>query len=285
VTPREGLCGPLHDRKLLTFELLALALACPLLVATHLPPAYWPESVGYALLQVGCSAVAGAIALVGVRAYAEQASRRLLLMGLAFLCFGVLDLFHSLAAPGEPTILFGTDENLSLWFWEVSRLLGSVLLLASVLVPSSQALDPASGRRALWWVAATALGLVVVTVLLTACGQSSAWPRASLLWAPEEGLTDLKRNLELLAVGLQGVVAVAYVRLWQRRRQDVLLGFALGMVSLALGGLALVLEHQFYDEVFWIGCAYKLFAYVCFALGVASLLRPSEAATSSTDGV
>src|SRR4051794_31842380 len=108
-----------HDPKLRAFQVAAGMLAVALLLARWLPRAYWPESGGYALLQVLCSLVALAVCAVGVRAYAQAGSPRLLLMGLGFLAFAVLDFLHSWAAPGEPAFIVAADENLSLWFWQL----------------------------------------------------------------------------------------------------------------------------------------------------------------------
>lgn len=248
---------------------VVLTLSLPAVWA--LPGGYWPESGGYALVQLGCTAVAAVICVVGIRAFAEQGSYRLLLMGLAFLCFGVLDLLHSLTAPGEPEFPLGGGENVSLWFNQLSRLLGSLLLLWSVLLPVGLAHPGlANSWRAIAYTALT--GALLLTIALALPGTARSAP---MLWEPVNGLTDLRRALELVALALQLVVTVSYFRLWERRHQDVLLLFALGMVGLALAGAAQIAQHNFYDVVFWLAYGYRLFAYGCFGAGIWTLVRPT----------
>lgn len=256
--------------KLILFEGVTFLLGLSLLLLAWLPAIYWPQSGAYTVLQLLRSAVAGAVVVVGVRGYAEHGSFRLLLMGLAFLCFGILDLFHSLAAPGEPSFPFGADEDLSLWFWQVSRLIGALLLLSSVLMPTGGMVQPTTRRDAFLYVVATVVVLGMIVALLVV---DTSLPS---LWHPEEGLTDLKRWLEILAIAIYTLVSLAYLRLWQRRRQDVLLVFALGMLGLAFAGIALNAQRSFYDLSFWLADAYKLFAYLCFGAGVWSLSRPAR---------
>jgi len=266
----QALRPPTATRKLRAFRIAAAALALGLIGAWLLPHVRWPESWGYAVTQFACSLVAAVIFVIGIRAFAEHGNYRLLLLGLAFLSFGVLDLLHAISAPGDPTFLYVSGENLSLWFWACSRIVGSALLLLSVIVPSSRGRETDAGRHVGWWLLLAGGALVVIAFAVPLIATV-----APSLWEPRRGLTTFKQALEAVAVLLQGVIAVAYLRLWQERRRDVLLVFALGMLSLALAGLAVIAQREFYDLPFWLGGAYRLIAYLCFAAGLWLLIRPA----------
>ncbi len=268
--------SPTHRLRLAWFFAAALVLALALPAAWTAPDLRWPQSWGYTLVQVACTLIALVVFVVGVRAYALSGSLRLLLLGLAFLTFGVLDLLHSIAAPGEPYVPPVAGADLSLWFWRLSRVIGSALLLASVAVPSAPTWRPGDHRRnAARYVALATFALAALTLGVTIV----------LGGAPSEsevtrGEPTIYRALELLAVMLQVVVVVAYLRLWRRRGQDVQLVFALGVLGLALAGTAFLAHREFYDAIFWFGYAYKVFAYLCFAFGVWLLVRPMFASPS-----
>ncbi|MCL5264864.1 MAG: hypothetical protein M1343_06690 [Chloroflexi bacterium] len=261
------------SRKLSLFNATLVVLAAILLAARlTLSNGNYGGASLYFLLEVLGSILGLGVVYVGIRGYLESGSKRLLLMGLAFFSFAVLDIPYVISSPGGLSFILPEDENVALWFWEAGRLLGSSLLLASVLVPETTHLIVETGwkrmRYAIAWPAAILSGAVLYAALLR-----FSWPYLPGLWDEVGGLTFLKTTSEWIAVFFQIGVALAYVQRYLRLRQDILLFFSLGTTCLGFTGIALTVHKSFYDSFFWVAQGYKMLAYVFFVLGVWHLSR------------
>lgn len=238
------------------------------LLVSAIPALWWVYDPGHALhveptaflLWHNCAELVAVLVslLVFVSGYRALLSARVgavMLLAVAFLGVGLLDLLHMLSYVGMPDAITPNSPQKSMFFWLAARLMAAFALLAYVALPPvlTSAQTP------------TRLGIPVVfaVVCATVWYGLSTPALAPNLFVPGKGLTPLKIGLEWTIVG---ILALALTLLWLRRASftvtsSVPLGFALALSAVSeLFFTLLGIDDR--DAANMIGHFYKVAAYL-----------------------
>ena len=226
----------MHERHSHPYQQLAglalLTLALPLLWWVSNPArqhVFAPVSFVFFhnLLELLSVVVAMLIFMTGYRAVLSARKAAVVLLGVAFLGVGLLDLLHALSYVGMPDALSVNSPHKSMFFWLAARLLAAAALLVYVGLPGAPEVSVSEKR----W------GLVLMLVGVGVLGTLGlGWPeRVPALFVPGQGLSPLKIGLEWLVISLN---LITLGLLWQRRAalvQEcvVALGFAVALSAVS----------------------------------------------------
>lgn len=191
----------------------------------------------------------------GYRALLSARAGAVMLLAVAFLGVGLLDLFHMLSYVGMPDAVTPNSPRKSMFFWLAARLLAALALLAFVALPP--VLKSALVQIRLGTLAVFAFVSVTICLGLLA----PAWTPD--LFKPGAGLTPLKIGMEWVIIGIH---ALALVMLWRRcsaftATSSIPLGFALGL-SVVSELFFTLLGADDRDVANMIGHFYKVVAYL-----------------------
>lgn len=77
------------------------------------------------------------IFIISAIAYRKSGNRRLIIFGSAFLFMAIIDYLHAISFPDVRKVWEKVefDANIMLWFWIISKLVGSSLIFASAFLP------------------------------------------------------------------------------------------------------------------------------------------------------
>jgi phosphoserine phosphatase RsbU/P len=191
-----------------------------------------------------------------------------LVLGNAFLCVGLIDLFHALSYAGMPPFIVESSANSATQYWVIARIVGAVALLAAAIARPQP--EPSKWRHHIG-AAAAVTGAIVVLLVVT-------W---SPEWLPvmydEEArrLTSLKINLEYAVVGL---FIAAMAALFTRRQNDLSTREMLlpGLVIFIFSELCFTLYGSVYDFYNFLGHVFKVAGsyFIYRAIFVAEVQQP-----------
>ncbi|EME71177.1 Signal transduction histidine kinase [Paramagnetospirillum caucaseum] len=231
------------------------------------PASYLPV---HSILEMISIAVSLMVFSLGWTAHRADQSQRNLILGLAALVAGTIDIFHTLSYPGMPDLGAPSDTEKTINLWLLGRLAMAVGLILAVAAPEHQW----SGARRRWWLA----GIGLLTMLLVTAGlfHPEWFPRTFI---PGSGLTPFKVNAEY-TLALAYVAASSLLTLEFRRtgdRND--LKMAVAAWILALSGLLLTLYGEVGDVFNLAGHVGKALAYLLIynALFVSGVQTPYDA--------
>lgn len=178
--------------------------------------------------------------------YGINGCPRYLVLGLTFICVGVLDLLYLFSVQGMPQLRGGGGHLL----WRSARLVLAAGLIVSMLVPDKKAKRPllvtvccGLGYGAVFFLAMAAYG-GLIPVLPPAAYFLDAW-------------------YFYLVIGLSLVGMILYLRMYWRE-QDAS-HYLMSAMALAVAGLSEVLLARGASEpIYILGHAYRLLAYLLF---------------------
>jgi adenylate cyclase len=224
----------LYSRAMLVATCVALLLPVVGLLLVVLDPRlnlHWEHHPAHFWLVLITAVMSAALAYATGAAALARGDARVLLVALAFLsAAGFLGL-HALATPG---VLLPTQNAGFTVATPVGIALGSVFAAASSL--------NLSGRRGVWvmrwgrWIRAA----LIVLMVLWAIASIGRLPPLQARTAPEQAVGILAA-IAVPAIGLYGVAAVRYARLWRQRPSLMVLSIISAFVLLSEAMLALVL--------------------------------------------
>ena len=230
---------------------------------------YPPLHTTLEVLSIGVAAMVFGISWA-VHRY--RASGRALLVGIAFLGVGLLDLAHTLSFPGMPDFITPSDIEKGINFWLSARLLAAVALLVAVWSP--QRLDRWLDRRSrfLWLV--VVLGLCALA-LLWFLGYPETTPRTFVAGV---GLSSFKVRFEYVLILLY--LAAATGPLFRRRRDREFNAayLTLAALTMAMSEVYFAVYANAWDIYNLLGHVYKAIAYAFLsrAIFVATIQRPYQ---------
>lgn len=191
-----------------------LALAVPLLWWVSHPARQIVVEPGmfvfwHSVVELFAVVVAMLVFITGYRAILSVRKGAVVLLGVAFLGVGLLDILHMMSYAGMPDAITPNSPQKSIFFWLAARMLAASALLAYALLPTVPDVTNLKKRLAL------ALMLAVVVVLGLV---GLLWPdRMPALFVDGQGLTPLKIGLEWLII-TANLAALAVLR---RRRKEL----------------------------------------------------------------
>lgn len=257
------------------------AAALPLAMAAVLPRPLmqqgWPARYYLTLhIVVETLVTVVAFATFAVQWYAAGArlnDARARFIGSAFLAVALLEIAHIVTFPGMPGLLSLTSSTeRGIVYWLSARLWSVGALLAALVIPRTS--DARALRRG------PLLALTVGGVLAIVASDYLWISRRPLFFIEGEGLTPLKKGLEILVAGAALVGMVAYRRMHRRRGDLDAADLSLALGLTVLSELCFTLYARAYDSFNLLGHVYLLFASygVFHALFVDAVIAPHERA-------
>jgi PAS domain S-box-containing protein len=218
----------------------------------------------HSLAEMFCVMVASGIFMIAWNARRRLDSGYLLLVGIAYLFIGALDVVHALAYQGMG-VFPGYDANLPTQLWVGARYMESVTLLAAPFFVDRRLRAP---RILAVYAAVSALFLLDVFV----------WHGFPACWVEGVGLTPFKKVSEY---AICGILFGAAMHLRSKRRffeGRVYSLFAFSIVATIFSELAFARYASVYDSVNMLGHLLKLISYYLIykAIIETGLLRPYE---------
>lgn len=106
----------------------------------NLFPMYHPKYYTslHIILEFFSISISIAIFTYGWKVFSYSKSRRLLYLSFVFVTIGILDLFHTLSFKDMPFFISEGSIDKSIWFWLISRLTGSSLIMIIILLPEKR---------------------------------------------------------------------------------------------------------------------------------------------------
>ncbi len=176
-----------------------------------------------------------------------------LFLGVAFLCIGLIDVFHALSYDGMPSFITPNTVDKATQLWMLARLVGAAAFLAAAFIRPDR-----PGRILKPFPLLTAGLAIPVAVLYFVVIHPGHLPA---MFVPGEGLTPLKINLEYAIVAAQTVAAMLFYRMYMKTHEDHLVYFIGAMVMGICSELFFTLYASPYDIYNFMGHAYKVAGY------------------------
>lgn len=205
--------------------------------------------------------VAYGLFMVGWNSREFHEDRMVVLLGIAYVYVGSLDLVHTLAYKGMP-IFPGASADVPTQFWIAARYLESIALLSVIAVPDRFP----KPRIALWGGGAVTVGLLVAVFggFFPACYREGV------------GLTTFKVVSEYLIMGILGAALVVLSRRRAACDPDVFRLLAASLICTIAAEFAFTAYVGVYDLSNQIGHYFKLLSFYLIyrAVIAAGLRRP-----------
>lgn len=185
--------------------------------------------------------------------YEESGSLRMIILGCAFLAMGALDSFHTLSFKGMADFFISnTSANRATTFWILSRMIGSIWILAAVNIP----INIKSKIRRWFFVAPTFI--IVISIFILATYYPDLFPA---MYIEGQGLTIEKILLEYLIVLFMGITFLKVANEYKNynTKQEYL--FMIGLLLSIFSEFAFISYASVYDAYNYLGHIYKIIAY------------------------
>lgn len=191
-------------------------------------------------------------------------------VGGVFLAAGLLDLFHALSYNGMPQFFTPNSIDKAIAFG----------LMVRITVVLGMILCYLTFEKIRW---SEGLQQVIVLVSLLYVTIVSLWiiflPNLShVFYIPGEGLTKAKIVWEYGITLFEGIPLIIFIRLYMRRKDQILLLVIEGLFFFILSGITFAQYVQFTDMRSFLGHAYKVVGYYLFfrAVFLFTIERPYQ---------
>lgn len=191
-----------------------------------------------------------------------------LFLGVAFLCIGLIDIFHALSYKGMPAFITANSVDKATQLWIFARLTGAAAFLAAAFI------RPDRPSRALTPYPLLAAGLAIPAVVLVLV---VFYPQMLPdMFVPGDGLTPLKVDLEYAIVAAEAAAALLFYNNYRKTHEDHLVYFIGAMVMGIFSELLFTFYASPYDIYNLMGHVYKVAGYffIYNMLFVTSIEKP-----------
>jgi diguanylate cyclase (GGDEF)-like protein/PAS domain S-box-containing protein len=234
--------------------ILALLLAVLMAFPPALPQDFDLYLPLHSAFEIGSSAVAGLVFVVGWLSFQRRAPVSVLLIAVTFLGVALLDVGHLLSFQGMPDFVTPAGSEKAIRFWLGARLLAAAGMALAVIVPWNQ--EPAPG-----WLRTTLLGLTLALVAALYTLILRVPERLPDTFDPEQGLTTFKIGAEYAVIALHLTTVGA---LWLQRRAIPHIdsrNLIVALLIIMLSEVFFTLYVSVTDSFNLIGHVYKIIAY------------------------
>lgn len=200
------------------------------------------------------------IFIVTYYTYEETRSLRMIILGCAFLIMGTLDIFHTLSYKGmEYFLIPNISANRATTFWVLSRMIGSIGVLAAVSLPFN-----IKSKRKKWMFVVPSLGIIFVLLILV-----TYFPKSfPTMFIDGYGLTNTKIILEYFIIVVMVLTLGKVYKEYRETKsiQDYL--FMAGFLMSIFSEIAFASYGSVYDAYNYLGHIYKLLAHFIMFRGI-----------------
>lgn len=207
---------------------------------------------------------------VGWFSHGRSQDRHSLMVGVAFLIIGSLDVMHTLSYEGMPDFVTANSANKATQFWLIVRAFAAFMFLWSAVFFRKKI----SRRISRWSLLAMAIAFIAF-VFFTVVFYPDVLPST---FAPETGLTAFKLRTEYLIILLLLIAAFLYGRIAIGAPDGHGAVYASAMILCVFSELAFTMYHSVFDSYNILGHLLKIIAFVLIYKGlfIASVNRPYD---------
>lgn len=186
--------------------------------------------------------------------YEESKRLSLILLGCSFLLMGVLDTFHTFSFKGMADFFIANDSaNRATTLWILSRTLGSLGVLAAILIPGSLRSSIKKGQFVILTITLAIILFLIVTYF------PNVFPPMLI---ENTGLTTTKIVMEYVIILIMlytlGIVLSEYNKTQQVREQQ----FTIALIFMIFSEFAFTSYGSVYDAFNYIGHIFKIVAAI-----------------------
>lgn len=221
------------------------------------PEAYLPLHTAVELLAIAVTTMVFALSW-NVR---QQRDPRYMLLGIGFLCVGLIDFGHMLSYQGMPHWVTESGPEKAINFWLAARYVSALTLLGI----GSLSVRPRPLSTRIYYLGVSAGVVLSLLVLWSGLHLAEYLPRTFI---PGEGLTDFKLGNEYLLVVLFWLAAFRLARSAQHSAEKNLAWLALAAWTLGLAELFFTLYDDVTDVHNLLGHIYKVMGYWMIYRGI-----------------
>jgi len=268
----EASMNAIREGKIKKTEIVGLvaALVIPLLIygIVRLDEIYfvWSSPTLHFAIEILSFAVGLAIFGFAIQGFKVAGSRRILLLGSAFLLMGLLDAIHAFAFKDMPALIIPTGSAYATYYWILSKVFGAVLLFLSVLLP-----DVTIGEKSRKKVSLVVSVSIVVFSLFVGWFIANYIEFLPPMFVAGQGLTPLKIYLEYFVMFLLAATCVLYLRIFLKTGNRLLYFFIVGFVFFITSEMSFTLYRDVWDVNIWLGHSFKVISYGFFLIGLIDL--------------
>ena len=249
---------------------LGLGVTLLVIVVPQLRFAYRAPALHVAL-ETAEACVALVVAyLVGGRFREHRRLQELLLV-----CGLVVLAATNLLLSALPAAVLAQGEGLSRWAPLTVRLLGTLLVAAAALTPTSATVPSGRVRRAVW--GGTALLVVLVAAAVVWADDLPPVVDPSLDLSDSTGVViaghPLALTAQVVSAVLYAAASVAFTRLAREHADELFRWLGAGCALAAVARVDYLLFPSLYSEFVYVGDAFRLGFYLCLMVGAAREVR------------
>ncbi len=186
--------------------------------------------------------------------YEELGNLKMIVLGCAFLAMGFLDTFHALSYKGMAEFfIINNTANRATTLWILSRLIGSLGFLASILTPSHFV---SKIRKEIFAILTTTIAFVLFFIVTYYPG---FFPQMLI---EGQGITNIKILLEYIIIFIMAVSFVLVAADYRKTSSNRELMFMIVFILSIFSEFAFTNYGSVYDAFNYIGHLYKVIAYL-----------------------
>jgi len=230
----------------------------------------WPSPPLHFFIEIFSAIIGVVVFSFAILGFRTTGSRRILLLGSAFLLMGLIDTIHALAFQDMPALIVPTGSAYSIYYWILSKVFGAILLFLSVSLPNA-VINEKSRNKLTFYVTAS----VVIFSLFIGWIVANYMEILPVMFIAGKGLTPLKIYLEYFVMFLLAVTGLLYLRIFLKTGNRVLYWFIVGFIFFIMSELSFTLYRDVWDTYIWLGHLFKVVSYGLFLWGLIGLRKSS----------
>ncbi len=198
--------------------------------------------------------VSVSVFLVAYYSYEQTHNFKSMYLGSVFLTVALLDAFHTLSFKGMPAFFIeNATANRATTLWIISRLIASIGFIFAGYVPKIQKIYKVN--RNIFLIIPISFSILI---LITVTCFPDFFPP---MYEEGTGLTDIKKNIELVIIFLFFISVIRYVYRYNKSREGLELISAFSMVLSIYSEMAFMQYFSVYDIYNYLGHIYKFLAF------------------------
>lgn len=198
--------------------------------------------------------VSVSVFFVAYYSYEQTHNFKSMYLGSVFLTVALIDAFHTLSFKGMPAFFIeNSTANRATTLWIISRLTASVGFIFAGYVPRIQKLYKVDRR--------VFLIIPIIFSFSTLVIVTNFPDFLPLMYDEVTGLTDTKKNLELVIIFLFFINVIRYIYRYQKSRESLELISAFSMVLSIFSEMAFMQYFSVYDIYNYLGHIYKFISF------------------------
>ncbi|MCX9010720.1 MAG: PAS domain S-box protein [Candidatus Methanoperedens sp.] len=244
--------------------ILALVVIIAILALLDIKVVFEPPLLLPILNTVFISAISFAVSYISMRSYLASGSLGILMLGCGTLAFGSGSLFAGWLI-GAPD-----GANISVTIFNIGALAGSIFHLMSAVLTSTKANPELASKPRKRKVILAYLGVLIFIILITTASLKGIIPPFFIQWV---GPTYLRQVVLGTAVALFATSALLFIRLYSRLKEDFLYWYALGLILIATGLLAVFIPSNVGSPIGWAGRSAQYLGGIYFLIAILTTIR------------